>query len=202
MTDKDIKDYCKNCDVEPPAMRFKCPECEHNTDNENIFAKDINVPSKEQIIIDGIQFNKFGDFYVDYDLSGKFQSISSSAKEYKILKSLIKQLVRKTQEYEKLKEELNFLKNNEDLLISNLQVLWGKQIAEEQGDCKNIDHSKPRTKEIYHKITEIDRTLKDVAFAQSVNIGKTKPLGDTGSPKSYRNWERREMKLLEREFFK
>lgn len=40
MTDKDIKDYCKNCDVEPPAMKFKCPECEHNTD-------------KEQIIIDG-----------------------------------------------------------------------------------------------------------------------------------------------------
>lgn len=28
MTDKDIKDYCKCCDVEPPAMRFKCPECE------------------------------------------------------------------------------------------------------------------------------------------------------------------------------
>lgn len=28
MTDKDIKDYCKNCSVEPPAMRFKCPECE------------------------------------------------------------------------------------------------------------------------------------------------------------------------------
>lgn len=36
MTDKDIKDYCKNCDVEPPAMRFKCPECEHNPDKEQI----------------------------------------------------------------------------------------------------------------------------------------------------------------------
>lgn len=51
MANKDIKDYCKNCDVEPPAMRFKCPECEHNPDNENNFAKDINVPRKEQIII-------------------------------------------------------------------------------------------------------------------------------------------------------
>lgn len=51
MTDKDIKDYCKNCDVEPPAMRFKCPECEHNPDKE-IFAKDINVPHKKQIILD------------------------------------------------------------------------------------------------------------------------------------------------------
>lgn len=96
MTDKDIKDYCKNCDVEPPAMRFKCPECAHN-------------PDKEQIMIDGIQFNKFGDFYVDYDLSGKFQSISSSAKEYKILKSLIKQFARKTQECEELEEKLNIV---------------------------------------------------------------------------------------------
>lgn len=116
--------------------------------------------------------------------------------------TLHQQLARKTQECTSLKEELNFLKNNEDLLISNLQVLWGKQIAEEQGDCKNIDYSKPRTKEIYHKITEIDRTLKDVAFAQSVNIRKTKPLGDTGSPKSYKRWEARERKLLEREFLK
>ena len=107
-----------------------------------------------------------------------------------------------TQECEGLKEELNLLKNNEDLLISELQVLWGKQIAEEQGDCKNIDYSKPRTREIYHKITEIDRTLKDVAFAQSVNIGKTKPLGDTGSPRSYKRWEKRERQLLEREIFK
>lgn len=53
MTDKEIKDYCKNCDVEPPAMKFKCPECEHNPNNENNFAKDINVPHKEQIMIDG-----------------------------------------------------------------------------------------------------------------------------------------------------
>ena len=40
MTDKELKDYCKTCNVEPPAMKFKCPECEHN-------------PDKEQIIIDG-----------------------------------------------------------------------------------------------------------------------------------------------------
>lgn len=45
MTDKDIKDYCKNCDVEPPAMKFKCPECKHN-------------PDKKQIIIDGVDVSK------------------------------------------------------------------------------------------------------------------------------------------------
>ncbi len=58
MTDKDIKDYCKNCDVEPPAMRFKCPECEHNPNNENNFAKDINAPHKEQIIINGVDVSE------------------------------------------------------------------------------------------------------------------------------------------------
>ena len=58
MIDKDIKDYCKNCKVEPPAMKFKCPECEHNPDNENNFAKDINVPHKEQMIIDGVDVSK------------------------------------------------------------------------------------------------------------------------------------------------
>lgn len=49
MRDKDEKDYCKHCSVEPPAMRFKCPECEHNPDDKNNFEKDINVPHKEQI---------------------------------------------------------------------------------------------------------------------------------------------------------
>lgn len=53
MTDKEIKDYCKFCDVEPSALKFECPECEYNPDNENNFVKDINVPSKEQIMIEG-----------------------------------------------------------------------------------------------------------------------------------------------------
>lgn len=105
------------------------------------------------------------------------------------------QLKRKEQEYKELKE-------NETMLISNLQALWGRKIAEEQGDCKNIDYTKPTTREIYNTISEIERTLKDVAFAQSVEIGKTKPLGETGSPRSYRNWENKLKKSLEREFLK
>lgn len=36
MTDKELKDWCKTCNVEPPAMKFKCPECEHNPDKEQI----------------------------------------------------------------------------------------------------------------------------------------------------------------------
>lgn len=149
----------------------------------------------KQIIIDGVQFNKWGDFLIDYELNGIYKTISSSDKCYKILKSLIEQLKRKEQECKELKE-------NETMLISNLQALWGRKIAEEQGDCKNIDYTKPTTREIYNTISEIERTLKDVAFAQSVQIGKTKPLGETGSPRSYRNWENKLKKSLEREFLK
>lgn len=111
------------------------------------------------------------------------------------VKKLIEQFKRKEQECEELKK-------NETILISNLQALWGQKIAEEQGDCKNIDYTKPLTREIYNKISEIERTLKDVSFAKSVQIGKTKPLGETGSPRSYRNWENKLKKTLEREFLK
>lgn len=39
MTDKDTIDYCKNCSVEPPAMKFKCPECKHNPNKEQVICK-------------------------------------------------------------------------------------------------------------------------------------------------------------------
>lgn len=55
MTDKkDIKDYCKNCDVEPPAMRFKCPTCKHN-------------PDKKEIIIDGVDASKCEHSFKQFD---------------------------------------------------------------------------------------------------------------------------------------
>lgn len=110
MTDKDIKDYCKNCDVEPPAIRFKCPECEHNTDNENIFAKDINVPSKEQIMIDGVDVSgcRYGEIEKDvFKCSCEYnvRSASMFCKDnpnchYKLYK-------RKEQEYEELRQYHN-----------------------------------------------------------------------------------------------
>ncbi len=104
MTDKDIKDYCKNCDVEPPAMRFKCPECEHNPNNENNFAKDINVPHKEQIIIDGVDVSECE--YLKYD------KIGCSADDCYCLGNdcYFKQLARKTQECEELKKGLDLYK--------------------------------------------------------------------------------------------
>ena len=67
------------------------------------------MTDKEQIMIDGVQFNKFGDFFIDYDFNGKFQSISSSAKEYKILKSLIEQLARSNKIIEQQQKTLDEL---------------------------------------------------------------------------------------------
>ena len=67
------------------------------------------MTGKKQIMIDGVQFNKFGDFFIDYDFNGKFQSISSSAKEYKILKSLIEQLARSNKIIEQQQKTLDEL---------------------------------------------------------------------------------------------
>lgn len=125
-------------------------------------------------------------------------------KENKHLKDLYNQALKdyeqiQEEENKKIKQEFDLFKSNEDMLISALQLLWGKQIAEEQGDCKNIDYRKPKTTNIYNKISEFQETLKDVAFAQSVSIGKTKPLGDTGSPKSYKRWEKKQRELIAKE---
>ena len=50
MADKDIKDYCKTCNVEPPAMKFKCPECEHNPDKEQIIIDGVDIIDDERIL--------------------------------------------------------------------------------------------------------------------------------------------------------
>lgn len=48
MADKELKDWCKTCNVEPPAMKFKCPECEHNPDKEPIIISNRSKTSKNK----------------------------------------------------------------------------------------------------------------------------------------------------------
>lgn len=117
MTDKDIKDYCKNCDVEPPAMRFKCPECEHNPNNENNFAKDINVPHKEQIIIDGVTYYKQQDINKGLDEEHYITEFHLLATHYNLL---LEDYARKTQECEKIKSEARELFNTKLELLREL----------------------------------------------------------------------------------
>lgn len=110
MTDKELKDWCKTCNVEPPAMKFKCPECEHNTDNENIFARDINVSRKEQIIIDGVEVlkEKINMCFILL-LKNKLETPETIEQTiYEHLDAFVKewntQLARKTHECEELKD--------------------------------------------------------------------------------------------------
>ena len=59
---------------------------------------------KEPIIVDGVLFDEAGDFLVDYNLNGRFQNVSSFAKEYIILKHLIEQLIQKNTGVRRAKE--------------------------------------------------------------------------------------------------
>lgn len=120
MTDKDIKDYCKNCDVEPPAMKFKCLECEYNLNNENNFEKDINVPSKEQIMIDGVDVSgcsayENGLCLIDKD---KCNARCDYASYY-----LYEQLARKTAECELLETQLESYHIGETKLVQRNREL-------------------------------------------------------------------------------
>ena len=133
MTDKDIKDYCKNCDVEPPAMRFKCPECEHNPDNENNLAKDINVPHKEQIIIDGVVYYKQQDINKGLDEEHYVTEFHLLATHYN---QILEDYARKTQECEELKERKLKLELNENHNKNEIKKLK-KRIRKDREFFKN-----------------------------------------------------------------
>lgn len=99
MTDKELKDYCKTCSVEPPAMKFKCPECEHN-------------PDKEQIMIDGCNVGgcKYLNTFSDCDGYHYYCDLADDIKnEYceHYRDCYFKQLARKTQECEEYFKQRN-----------------------------------------------------------------------------------------------
>ena len=85
---------------------------------------------KEQIIIDGVQFNKWGDFLIDYELNGIYKTISSSDKCYKILKSLIEQLKSKEQECKKLKSQIE--------IYSNMLESSSNKILKKEEECEEL----------------------------------------------------------------
>lgn len=92
MTDKDDYDYCAHCDVEPPALKFKCPECKHN-------------PDKEQIIID---VNKY--FKKATNNSGQpLTYIINYADLYEAIIQLNEEFIKKVQRCEELKKNNQIL---------------------------------------------------------------------------------------------
>lgn len=92
MTNKEHIDYCKNCDVEPPAMKFKCPSCEHN-------------PDKQPVIIDGVNVSVCPACNLNCGIpqcSELFKYFLSGIYCRDNINCLFKQLARKTQECEEL----------------------------------------------------------------------------------------------------
>ena len=127
MADKDIKDYCKSCDVEPPAMRFKCPECEHNPDKKQIKDslknqdKNFNKNStheNNQIIINGC--NVSGCSY--YNPLGNY-NCGGTKKCSQWSNCYFKQLARKTQELEQYKK-------SKQASYETMQREWNKATLE------------------------------------------------------------------------
>lgn len=78
------------------------------TDKEHNFAKDINVPSKKQIIIDGVDVSGCRNFDIESYKLGVYDCDLNELHGYCRCNNncYFKQLARKTQECEELKEQL------------------------------------------------------------------------------------------------
>ena len=140
MADKELKDWCKTCNVEPPAMKFKCPECEHNPDKENRFVKDINVPGKEQIIIDGVNIfdtlDNWADLISQEWCSGEYP-VAEIIKNY--ILDINKQLARKTQECEEyLKQRNNILEESKRYLEEIRKLQKSQFCVAYEKDCYKV----------------------------------------------------------------
>lgn len=139
MTDKQIQDPCDKCDVEPPAMKFKCPECEHN-------------PDKEPVMIDGVDvsgcsyYNPLGN----YNCGGTKKCSQWSNCYYK-------QLKRKEQECETLAGQLDFEVQKKECLEQECEELKKKCNIYTCGICGN----KEDCNKLYKTLSEIKEIAKN-----------------------------------------
>ena len=129
------------------------------TDKENSFEKDINVPCKEPIMVDGVDVSGCKGFYIhdrsttniDYWMYGQCKS----SKEYGCYcrnnpNCYYKQLARKTQECEELKERLERIE--EDLKYQCV-------------DCMNVKSDRYRK-----ALEEIEEYINQYEMLGKLNI--------------------------------
>ena len=171
MTDKDTKDYCKNCDVEPPAMRFKCPECEHNPDKQQIIINggDVNecdffIKNRDKYLCRCTKINSFGDI-----VTPKNAENSNCLDNYNCY---YKQLARKTAECELLETQLESYHIGEPKLIQRIQELEQEceQIKEKyealklenQEGYEIVDELKQECEELKRKVDEYKEALEEL----------------------------------------
>lgn len=183
MADKELKDWCKTCSVEPPAMKFKCPECEHN-------------PDKEQIMIDEVIVSDCKHFCLEAQIpeiplagSSNICCEENIAKECKDNPNCyFKQLARKTQECDTLKSQLDFEVKQKKCFQHECEELKEKlyqiedvvkpineQLPEDSvirqimlilNDCNKLEPS------YYRKaLEEIEQELKEDIYCESQECG-------------------------------
>lgn len=134
---------------------MKAAGVEKMPDEKNNFVKDINVPSKEQIIIDGVDiFNtidEWADLISQEWCSGEYPT-AEIIKNY--ILDINKQLARKTAECEELKKANIHIDNNRKCKAKKL-----KEIEQLLIDC-----SSGYTDEVMQKIMEIIHKPETVCF--------------------------------------
>ncbi len=167
MADKELKDWCKTCNVEPPAMKFKCPECEHNPDKEQIKDslknqdKNFNKNSTQennQIIIDGVDVSG-----CKYYLHNIHKSCGVGLVDCKGKDCIFKQLARKTQECEELKEKYLNLKEQNGSFIVQLNTV-----------NERLDQLKAENEELKEKNAKLEKKLELIPCAnEALQIGYT-----------------------------
>lgn len=126
------------------------------TDKKNNFAKDINVPRKEQIIIDGVTYYKQQDINEGLDEEHYITEFHLLATHYNLL---LEDYARKTQECEQKEKELKELKRQYKLSCLDCEYKNTKTdadryrraleeieeivnepcVADAQEDCKHCD---------------------------------------------------------------
>lgn len=158
MTDKDIKDYCKNCSVEPPAMRFKCPECEHNPDRET---NELHLIIDRLLEASGYDKNisTAEDFeYVYADINYKLGLLDDLKQECEALKSKIHDLRQlreldreaRVQFYNQVCEYRKALKDIEEIVKINCEEICGRKFE----DCNDFLCSSKNILDIINKAKE------------------------------------------------
>lgn len=111
------------------------------------------------------------------------------------------ELQNKIDELETENEQLKAHKGTtETQIIDEFVMYFAQIIAEEQPDCKIVDYRLPETLRICQRLQEIEKEIIYVAQAIQFNNGKSNPIGDTGSPRSYKRWEKQLHKRLAHEF--
>ena len=160
MIDKELKDWCETCKVEPPAMRFKCPECEHNPDKEQIIIDGVDILKEQQ---ENKKINRNCKYYHPNNKCGLKAWCMLNAKkcnvnaDYCQLK-LRKQLARKTQEYNELTLQIRETQEYSDTcaeckddIFTNVKTSYSQIEVESRALAKIISSLKSKTQECEQK---------------------------------------------------